>query len=323
MEPLDAERRREYARIAYYYYKSGLTQEEIADRTQMSRQKVNRILRQCAELGIVQIRIAGLEESHLEQEMRLEERYGLKSAQIAEVPENGSVTAAVGAAAAKYLVSILRDGDAVGFSRGHTVSSVADTLTRTGRKDVRAAQLMGGWNNQKLGISADDIVYRAAQNMDAAPMMLYAPVVVNERGLRDSIMKEPYFQEAYRAVCSCTIAVLGIGRIESLRSGGIPVMTEDEYRTYCAENAVGEVCSHFFDAAGKPVVTGFDERTIVIGLEDLLRIPLRIGVAGGVKVKLAAIRGALLGNYVNALVTDDATARALLEDGGTPAARPE
>lgn len=43
----------EYTRVAYYYYKEGSTQEQIAKRMNMSRQRVNRILSACIEYGIV------------------------------------------------------------------------------------------------------------------------------------------------------------------------------------------------------------------------------------------------------------------------------
>ena len=76
------EQKQEYRRVAYYYYKEGLTQEEIAKRMQMSRQRVNRIVSSCIELGIVTINIEGLDNSNLELETKLEQKYGLKEVRI-------------------------------------------------------------------------------------------------------------------------------------------------------------------------------------------------------------------------------------------------
>ena len=47
--------------------------------------------------------------------------------------------------------------------------------------------------------------------------------------------------------------------------------------------------------------------------EDYKNIPTRIGIAGGPE-KLAAIRAALRGGYVNVLITDLDTAAALLDE---------
>ncbi|MBP0573670.1 hypothetical protein J8J27_23500, partial [Mycobacterium tuberculosis] len=80
--------------------------------------------------------------------------------------------------------------------------------------------------------------------------------------------------------------------------------------------AVGDMCLRFFDAAGKPVESPFDERVTGITLEQLKAVPHVIAVAGGAR-KTAAIRGALLTGAVNTLITDKFTAeRILSREGG-------
>ena len=44
-------RNNEYVKVAYYYYKVGMTQDEIAKKMVMSRQRVNRIIKRCLENG--------------------------------------------------------------------------------------------------------------------------------------------------------------------------------------------------------------------------------------------------------------------------------
>lgn len=75
--------------------------------------------------------------------------------------------------------------------------------------------------------------------------------------------------------------------------------------------AVGDVCLRFFDAEGKPVITPLNERVIGIPLEKLQRVSRTVGIAGG-RRKLAAIRGALMGRWINVLITDRFTAEQLL-----------
>ncbi|HET6437120.1 MAG TPA: sugar-binding domain-containing protein, partial [Anaeromyxobacter sp.] len=79
-----------------------------------------------------------------------------------------------------------------------------------------------------------------------------------------------------------------------------------------AKGAVADVCLRYFDAAGRPVEANLEGRVLGIELPAFLAIPRRVAVAGGPE-KVPAIRGALTGRLVNVLVSDEDTARALLE----------
>jgi DNA-binding transcriptional regulator LsrR (DeoR family) len=52
-----------------------------------------------------------------------------------------------------------------------------------------------------------------------------------------------------------------------------------------------------------------------ISATTLKKVPRRIGVAGGIR-KLDAIRAALLGGWINVLITDSQIAAALLSEQG-------
>jgi DNA-binding transcriptional regulator LsrR (DeoR family) len=73
------------------------------------------------------------------------------------------------------------------------------------------------------------------------------------------------------------------------------------------------VLAYLFDAEGNVVESGLEDRMLAIGLDDLLRIPRRVGVSAGID-KATAIGGALRGGFVNTLVTDSSVARKLCTD---------
>ena len=77
------------------------------------------------------------------------------------------------------------------------------------------------------------------------------------------------------------------------------------------QRVAGEVSTHIFDQNGAQVENTSRERIIAVELEHYMKIPVRIGVAG-LPEKSEAIRAAMLGKYVNVLVTDTATAESLL-----------
>jgi DNA-binding transcriptional regulator LsrR (DeoR family) len=77
--------------------------------------------------------------------------------------------------------------------------------------------------------------------------------------------------------------------------------------------AVGDICLHFFDRAGVPVITPLDARVISMALQELHHVKRAVGIAGGSR-KLEAIRAALTGRWINVLITDRFTAERLLGD---------
>ena len=308
-ENLDEATRALYTRVAFYYYRRGFTQEEIAKYLKISRQRVNRILSACADLGIVEIRINSENSNSLELEARLEHQYGLKAVRVATgiTPEN--LYTEIGLHAGRYLSEVICDGDVIGFSRGRTLSGMVSQMPPINNKDLTAVQLMGGWNTKHNTVNGDDIVRNFSERAPVSnTIMLYAPVLLQDIKLRDTIIREPYFSEAYKIIQSCTIAVLGIGCVG--KDALLPVVYGEDLNLRLPKGAVGEVCAHFYDVGGNPVVSEFDDHIISISYKDLVKIPLRIGVAGHVS-KLPAILGAVRGGYVNALVTDSETALAM------------
>jgi DNA-binding transcriptional regulator LsrR (DeoR family) len=82
-------------------------------------------------------------------------------------------------------------------------------------------------------------------------------------------------------------------------------------------HAVGDIYLHFFDESGRAVRSPFDERVLGVDLETLRTIPRVVAIAGGDR-KFTAIRAALLGGWVNVLITDLAVAERLVAQPSPP-----
>ena len=110
------------------------------------------------------------------------------------------------------------------------------------------------------------------------------------------------------------MALVGIGSLAPSRllldSGNAGGQADQQHLREAG--AVGDVCNRFFDAAGALVPSELDDRVVGIDPATFRSIPRRVGLAGGER-KREAVRAALLGGWVNVLVTDLATARALLD----------
>jgi deoxyribonucleoside regulator len=307
----DLEQNNEYVKVAYYYYKTGLTQDEIAKKMFMSRQRVNRILKKCLELGIVKISIQECEQRDVELETQLEMMLGINEILVVEIAPNDDPYAPVGSVAANYLNRIIQNDSIIGFSRGRALSAVVDRLMATDKTNVTVTQLVGGLNAEEAVINSDSIVHRAAENLNAKPCFMYAPIVLENKKLRDALMKEDIYQQAYQSMKACTIALVGIGDRSQVFNSRYPNFISDTERECLnRDHAVGEVCTHYFDIDGKLIQSGIEDRVLAIDYDSLLKIPFRIGVACGVE-KVQAMIGAVRGRFINVLITDKETARKL------------
>lgn len=313
MHSLTPEQKSEYTRIAYYYYEAGQTQDEIAHRLGISRQRVNRILAECIDRGIVRITVEQSPEEYYAAESALEAKYHLKAVRLAHSAGSAHLYDDLGAVAGRYLKSIVKKGDVIGCVPGRAVAGLVDRMPQTEKTCLTVTQLMGSESKREYNLEVDSILHRFARKLSAQPQPLYAPVLVSNAALRESIAREPYYLAAYAVMKQCTIAVVGIGTATTYERYISDSDRELRGMSSGGEAPAGEICTHYFDAAGHPVELPFSNRILAISHEDYMHIPTRIGIAGGAE-KLAAIRAALLGGYVNVLITDLDTASALLED---------
>ncbi len=297
----------EYTRIAFYYYKSGMTQNEIAKKMGISRQKVNRVLGECLQLGIVQINISGCDDTYICMESQLEDLYGLRHVRICQDPEQSGqddVYTALSEAASSLIASTVSDNDIIGFGHGKTMAALAKQIVPMHKENLKAISLVGANHGPEYQTGSGDIIFNCAVKMGATPILLHAPILVDKSELRDSLVEETYFKETYQTIKACTIAVFGIGDATGF--------SHSKYENSKNPSAVGEICTHFYDEDGKEVYPDISQHTIAISKSDLKEIPLRIGVAGG-GYKLSAVKGAIRGGYINTLITDFSIAEKLLQ----------
>jgi DNA-binding transcriptional regulator LsrR (DeoR family) len=104
---------------------------------------------------------------------------------------------------------------------------------------------------------------------------------------------------------------LGVPTHDSVLLSNGNIVTEEDLAALEAAGAVGDVVLRYIDTTGTPLDVELDERIVGVTLEQLSHIARVIGVAGGT-VKHEVVRAALRGGLLDVLVTDHATAEALL-----------
>lgn len=304
------------ARVARMYHERGLRQGDIARELHISQPRVSRLLKRAAEIGIVRTTVALPAGVYTDLEEELEQRFGLD--QVVVVDAGGSdhdVNPALGAATADYLAATLIGNDVVGISSWASSLLAAFGALKPFRTPVAESvvQLVGGLGNPRVQMQATRIISLFANATGAEPILLPTPAVLGSAEAKESLLADPAVADVLDAWSRLTLALVGIGATEpsALARESGNAFPEADQRLLAAKGAVGDICFRFFDDAGASVDSSFDGRVIGIDPGTLKAVPRRVGVAGGMK-KVAAIRGAIAGGWINVLVTDLDVARALL-----------
>ena len=145
-----------------------------------------------------------------------------------------------------------------------------------------------------------------AERVGGRPLYLYAPALPSA-ALRRSLLQDPSFRRVQDAWARARCALVGLGTALEGRTV-VPAFVPREAASL--GRAVGDVCSRFFDAQGRPVDFPGSSRLVAITLDALRALPASIGVAAGV-AKVPSIRAAATHRYISHLVTDVPTAKAL------------
>ncbi|MVA74684.1 MarR family transcriptional regulator [Auraticoccus sp. F435] len=300
------------------YHERGIRQADIAASLHISQAKVSRLLKRAAELGIVRTIVVVSQGVHTDLEEQLEQRFGLLEAVVVDVDpdsDEGDVVSALGSVAASHLEATLSGGDRIGISSwSQTLLAMVDRMRPF---SLRAAddvvQLLGGIGSPEVQSQSHRLLNELARVLGANPVFVQAPGLVADRGLRDALMADA-LADVRRRWAGLTMALVGIGAIEPselLTESGNAFSAEDRQRLLRL-GAVGNVCHHYFTAGGEHVHGDLEDRTVTIPVPDFMAIPRRVGIAGGA-AKREAVHAAVVGGWVNVLVTDHLTATALLE----------
>jgi DNA-binding transcriptional regulator LsrR (DeoR family) len=304
-------------KIARLYYESNRKQQEIADLLGLSQATVSRLFKRAKEEGVVRISVSVPKGVNADLEERLVQRFGLKDAIVVDCisPDENQIMREIGAAAAFYVETTLKDDEVVGISSWSStllalVEGMHPLLNRSG---IRVVQVLGGVGNPSAEGHATRLTGRFASLVNGAAVFLPAPGIVGSKAALQVMLEDAYVQEAMQLFDQVTLALVGIGSVEpsKLLSLSGNVFSREEQAFLRRQGAVGDILLRFFDIEGRPVESAFNERVMAMSLEQLQRVRRSLGAAGGAR-KYEAILGALHGRWINVLVTDRWTAERLI-----------
>lgn len=307
------QRRQQTIRAAWLYFIGGYTQDAIAARLKLSRPAVQRLIARTVEEGIVKFRIDHPLAECLELANHLVERYKLSYAEVvpAASPTEGANGVAIAAANRLETHLAVREPITIAFATGRTLSATVSQVPRMERPQHTILSIVG--NISRDGRAGPyDVVMRLADRVGAACYPMLSPVVTQTAEECRILQAQPAVQAIHRLAKGVRAAFVGIGHVgddaPQLVDGFI---TREEMAQLRESRAVGEICGWFYDAEGRILSTVLEGRQSAVPLGALPR-GVTTGVSAG-KHKVQAILGALRGHLVDELITDEPTAKALLQ----------
>lgn len=301
-------------KVATLYYRSQLSQLEIARRLGLSRQTVGRLLQRALDAGVVRIEIHSDLRYASELELQLEEIFGLKEAIVVSTNAHEAVQVDIGRATAEFIERRVKDGDILGVASGSTtVYQCARHLKAARFPNLTVVSLTGSAPRSPSPTNFENLSYLIGKALGGKTVLLPAPAFVERADIKTSFFSDSNIASIIELGHRANIALFGIGPISEDASPYRQGFVEQALlQLMQKEGCVGEICGHPYDEHGQSCSPELSARSIAIELDSLCQKDLSVAVAGGSN-KLDAIWGALQGKYLNVLITDEDTANALVE----------
>ena len=303
------------ARIAWYYYVGGLTQQEISERLGIGRARVNRIVGQLRADGsvVVDIRLPLVDCVDLEE--RLRRRFGLKAVTVVPTADDDEQQRRMlGDAAGALLDDLIADAKCISIGWGRTLSASIKRMRERRMPNCAVVSLMGGLTRGSE-TNTFEVSTELAKTLGADCYYVTAPVYSPSPQSRDLLLTHSGVNEVMARAQAADLAIVSCGdltprtKLTTIRSvqQRLPELREI--------GAIGEILGTFIDAAGQPVNHDLNRSVIALPPADLKKAAHSLLVSGG-QYKADIVYAILFAGYVNCLVTDEAVARQVLARSG-------
>ncbi|WP_054007108.1 sugar-binding transcriptional regulator [Cypionkella psychrotolerans] len=299
-------------RAAWLHYVGGLTQAAVAKRLGITSVKAHRLIARAVAEGAVKVTIDGDIVECVELETELAARYGLDFCEVApDLDEVGLPIRTLGVAGAGFLRRQIELGTTpvIGLGHGRTLAAMVQHLPRIEAPDLNFVSLLGGLT-RNYAANPHDVMHRIAEKTGARAYVMPVPFFANTAEDREVLLAQRGVAEVFAMAQGAGLKLVGIGTVEAdaqLVASGM--IEPKEIKAIQAAGGVGELLGHFFNADGRILQTQLTARTLAVSFAEAG--DQIIAIAGGPD-KVQAIRAVLSSRRMKGLITDEATARALV-----------
>jgi DNA-binding transcriptional regulator LsrR (DeoR family) len=301
-------------RAARLYYEDHHSQDQVASIMGTSRSNISRMLSDAKRLGFVEIRVVAPITRNNNLSDQLQNLLKISDVQVITTDKNELTYNAVGRAAANSLVNALKNNQTIAISWGRGLEATVINVDSDNFSGLKVTQLMGSLSSVTTPSSAEEVGRNLAKNLNAQFIPFFAPVVVSNQKVRDSMLEEESIAKTLKMARSADIALVGIGS----RTSASSEMVFSEFKLTKAERDqiydryAGDIAARFYDINGQTLSTKMDKRVLGLSLEEITAIPRVIGVASGAE-KVQGVIGAARAGILDTLIVDLVCANSIIK----------
>lgn len=301
------------------YYNKQLPQTEIAKRLYISRASVSRLMKAAKDRNMVRIIINddSVSRNALMEEI-FKNKYGLKEAIITSDIRSERILDTVSKACVHHMDGIIKDDSIIAISRGKTLKCVVDHMRPKRRIPIKVVQLIGLINNPARNDDEMDIAKLFANAYGGDYYNLYAPFIIDDQRVREIFNLYAAVGKTLEVADQADLVLTSLGSYSSddMHIISNSYLSEEDKQDLVKKEVVGILCGYYYDVEGHIVKTPIDDSIIGLPFDRIMKKEV-IAVACG-QDKIKPILGALRGQFMQTLITDEITALNVLIADQTP-----
>jgi DNA-binding transcriptional regulator LsrR (DeoR family) len=308
------ERLDDAARAAWLYYVAQNTQDEIAEKMGVSRQSAQRLVALATRERLVKFRLDHPIARCMALAQRLKDRYGLDFCEVTLAdPSSDDPALGIAQVAAAEMERVLGTESPIvmALGTGREIRGAVEQISAMNCPQHKVVSLVGSLAPDGSA-NVNDPITVIGDATRAPRHPLAVPLLATSKEERDIICAQKPIRMNIALAQSADVAFIGIGELNDspplLNDGFI---TRRELDDLQAAGGAGEIIGWAFDDDGILISFQTNDRVASVPLRQPPDKPI-IGVARG-QNKVRAIRGALAGQWITGLITDEATAEILAD----------
>jgi len=294
--------------VAILYYEKKHTQQEIAEAMGLSRQTVSKLLNDAIKEKIVEIKIHNPKKDCEELEKLICERFSINKCIVcSSTSRNESVRRTMTVKAAQdYIIPIINKGGLkIAISWGRTVQELIRSMPEIKTSGNTLFPLFGATDNENSYFSSNELARGMADKICANVKYAWFPYMTESMEDCNLLKNLSHFKKMQDLWDSADIAIVGIGNTDILEVFGKTFGYSEKHA-----QVIGDIATHFFNEKGELI--NLYQNTLCASANNIKNSKETIAIACG-NDKVTAITGALRTKLIDTLITDENTAKKILE----------